>query len=78
MKTFDSWLRESAHIKAVSRDSDQDMMLPEGVWLSNGTCMAECRSCQKDYALGFSPKELIDMGFDQDMSYCGRTQWCLP
>lgn len=78
VKSFDSWCRSVAHTSATKPNSGQDMMLPDGVWLSNGKCMAACRSCEREYALDFSPAELAEMGFDQDMSYCGRSQWCLP
>jgi PHP family Zn ribbon phosphoesterase len=48
-------------------------MLPEGVFERDGKYFATCRSCERNYELGYYPEE-----FNSDTNYCGGSPRCLP
>lgn len=41
-----------------------------------GKYNACCRSCDETYEVDISPEDIST--WDQDVSYCGKSQWCLP
>lgn len=67
MKSFEDWFSQPL------TETRQDDELPEGVYLKNGKHIATCRSCDRDYEIDYE----VNL-FTQDMSYCGRNQWCYP
>lgn len=66
MKDFGDWFAEQG--------KRQQVYLPEGTFMRDGKVFAVCRSCERDYELGYD----VDEGFDPDMSYCGGSPRCLP
>ena len=70
MRSFDKWFAEQGK---VTPEPEPD--LPEGVWEKDGKFVAKCLSCGDTYELPIDP---IEEGFDQDMSYCGGSQYCVP
>lgn len=69
MRSFDKWLDEQKPQAAPEQE------LPEGVWESDGSHFAYCRSCGNSYELFH---DTITEGFDPDMSYCGGSPYCCP
>jgi hypothetical protein len=61
-KEMDAWMRD---FFGVHEDIRVD--------LETGHRTVQCRSCERQYELPCDPEE-----FDQDMSYCGGSDRCLP
>lgn len=69
MDSFDKWFAKQGPSELEPPE------LPEGVFGEDGDYFAYCCVCNKKYDLFHDP---IKEGFDQDMSYCGGSQWCCP
>ena len=74
MKPFDQWVMESPLTPL-----NQKPALPEGLWEdSKGNIIAECRCCEGWYNTYLSADDEEVKDWDQDMSYCGRSERCIP
>jgi len=69
MKPFHVWIMEPI------TPLNQRLALPEGLWEDkSGNLLAQCRACEHHYRYDGDPAD----GFDPDMSYCGRSDRCIP
>lgn len=75
MKDFGRWFQDQSLSLAnpVEPVPAALPMLPEGVFDRGGKYFATCRSCERDYELGYDAEE-----FDGDTNYCGGSPRCLP
>lgn len=69
MKPFHEWVMQP--IAPVSQLPE----LPEGLWQDKGgNMLASCFICECPYPYNGDPAD----GFDQSMSYCGKSERCCP
>ncbi len=74
MRDFGRWFQEQSLPVQPQETVPADLpMLPEGVFDRAGKYFATCRSCERDYELGYDPEE-----FNSDTNYCGGSPRCLP
>lgn len=76
MKDFGRWFTDQGQAEQQLKPQEEaDDMLPDGVWERGGKYMANCRSCDYSYEISWDVEK---EGFDPDMSYCGRSDRCIP
>jgi hypothetical protein len=67
MKPFTEWMKQQTSSQPENEE------LPEGLYIKDGSVFATCLRCEEKYEIFCDISEFIE-----DMSYCGRSQYCLP